>query len=44
MSVRHEEMPPLIWDSVGMDTSSLSYSSKGQDEDAQHKLDAEHSV
>lgn len=28
MSVHHKEMPALIWDSVGMDTSSLSYSSK----------------
>lgn len=38
MSARHEGMPPLIWDSVGTDTSPLSYSSKGQDEDAQHRL------
>lgn len=32
MSVHHEEMPPFVCDSVGMDTSPLSYSSKGQDE------------
>lgn len=44
MSVRHEDMSPPIWDSGGMDTSLLSYSSKGQDEDAQHRLYVENSV